>query len=806
VVVGCFFKNFQDGVRAWGTDNVIVTDNVFDSCGGTAGAAVQLEVTCYNCVVYANVMYTSNWGIYCSAQRSVIYGNVIDTVVGIGIQPNSDCVVVGNAIRNATSGYGVTSGTGSVVRVCVAFNSLETFSDKGIDNRTTNATDWCIAGNAVVSATNYGIEASGSGTEVVGNVVSTCGVGIYVDQGDRVVVCGNIVTGSSTNGIYLLNTIDRTIVACNRVDDTAATTAAINLDAGSGVAAVSNTINTNANGFLGSGSNHVVACNVVDAGVDGIDYSGSAILVAANRILDFGVYGIVLTSSDLSVISSNVVQTTAGTSQLISLAGTSRWCVVDSNVLIGGSATQCNVTSGCYGNTVSGNILYDSASNGITINNSGNVAVKNLLYSTSSAAITSSGNSRILIAGCVIVSSGARSINVGDTSIVAGCVSYGSSTQGVYCNGGKCSVVGNMIYGGSVGIYTLTGSNSSSIVGNVLVSVSGSGINVNQPRSVIAFNSVISAAGTQISLGSNSPNCSVVGNVVVSPAGNDCIVATSSSGSSICGNLMYGGNRAVYVAAGGTTYLSICSNFMVAHTNLAVNLADVGYSVVCSNVFYNHSGISIKNNSGTNYDNVIVGNVSYSSGSDTYSVAGTGIIVAGNVSYNSGGSGINVESSSHVLVNYNAVIDPTPGISMGAINLEDVSYSNVCGNEIQTDTARDCIRVYTSSASITTIVISGNMCNGVGAGNGITLVGDATYNISDYVIKGNVIYGNNASVGVSLSFSKEGLVNKNRIRYHATGISEGSNCDNNLFGLNQIKGNTTTYSFSGTNRSEFGNK
>lgn len=81
--------------------------------------------------------------------------------------------------------------------------------------------------------------------------------------------------------------------------------------------------------------------------------------------------------------------------------------------------------------------------------------------------------------------------------------------------------------------------------------------------------------------------------------------------------------------------------------------------------------------------------------------------------------------------------------------------------------------------------------------------------VSNAVIEGNVIYDGDGD-GLKLETVKESVINSNRIGGHLqagkVGLIEDANCDQNLFSSNHLRGNTAATSFSGTNRTEFGNK
>lgn len=211
-------------------------------CNSQAGGTTSkgILVSADGCVI-ANciVEFVTTWGIHvANAADSVIIGNTIDTPGGIGIQVDSERVVVANnsiqdwgstgsdlgIILNGADpicwGNTVINGSGeasiqtSGLRSIIGGNKIYGSPDIGIDVQETDA---LVVGNHVFSSVGHGIKIGSADGNVVGNTVKDAGdVGILIDNW-QVLVDGNRITDPTNDGIQITANSTGSMVGVNLI-------------------------------------------------------------------------------------------------------------------------------------------------------------------------------------------------------------------------------------------------------------------------------------------------------------------------------------------------------------------------------------------------------------------------------------------------------------------------------------------------------------------------------------------------------------------------------------------------------------
>ncbi len=262
------------------------------------------------------------------------------------------------------------------------------------------------------------------------------------------------------------------------------------------------------------------------------------------------------------------------------------------------------------------------------------------------------------------------------------------------------------------------------------------------------------SAGGGIGFNSASYRCTVSGNTIISPNKHGIVI---SGGDGHCydfiisGNYIYSSGEIGISADQDTDYVTITNNVIDTTTLDGINLESSGATITHSGIISNNvvknagaSGISIGGVAGTVSKNNIVSNntIEDSANNGILAIYCDNCVISGNSSYSNAWSGIAVDTSEAITVNGNSCyLNDQHGIALDDSS-ECTATGNTCRNNNQDAGSYYGIGVYTSAATCTDNVISGNRCYddqtpktqtyGIGEG------GSTDYNI----ITGNNCRGN----------------------------------------------------------------
>lgn len=474
-VIGNYVGTSADGTSDLGNtnDGIVLNESSGNQIGGPATEDKNL------------ISGNGNDGIEITGMifGATIQGNYIGTDVnGTTAIPNA-IGISGGTIEDGLTIGGSNTGEGNVI----SGNSGDGIS---------------LFGKAIIQD-NY-IGTTIDGTTGLGNG----GHGIKINDGDGHVIKGNVTSGNSASGIYLMNTTSNSTVQGNYIGTNAEGTVAIpNMEDG-------------------------IAIEDADNNLIGGTADGEENLISGNANEGIFLVGTACTGNE---IKGNLIGTDfSGTTALPNLNGINIELTPTSN-LIGGNAEGAQ-------NIISGNTL-----NGIWISSSGNTAESNSIGLNIAGEALGNGEN------------GVKIDNTATNTVLTNVIS-GNKQDGIKILGSGST--GNLIRGNYIG----TNKSGDAAVGNTLAGVSViSGASNNQIGGTVAGDgNVIAGNGTTgIFMGSLSSGTTVKGNTIdcnqsgttAIPNGNHGIAIDQSSGNIVggtdtgSGNLVSGGGG-IFVIGG----------------------------------------------------------------------------------------------------------------------------------------------------------------------------------------------------------------------------------------------------------------
>jgi filamentous hemagglutinin family protein len=589
-------------------------------------------------------------------------------------------------------------------------------------------------------ASGTGISVTGNGDTVDGFKVSGTDVGIEANGASGVTIQNNIVTDTSSNGIYVVGATGATITG-NKVTDTGPTGHGIAFEQGSdnGTASGNTVDHTGYNGIYSSGSTGMlftgntvtdaayytttidptvvahgisiengsgtISDNTVTGGADGIllyDTTAPS-FVTGNIVTGSSTYGIKAVDSDGATISGNTVKNATidgihvegGNGVTIGGAGEA-----DGNTVTNSGIDGISVASTTGSVTIQGNMVDKTAAgiqdNGIHINGTiGAVITDNIVKNAGWDGINIQDSEGATVTGNTVTNTqGASAIaaynGVSDTDIENNTLSN-SVAHGVYVSGntGTLTIQGNDVSNIAFGpgIYVENSDGSASTI-EPDAEDSGAGAGKIFFSNLISGNTVHDIGGTGIEL-VNSSNTQITLNKVNTTTG-DGIAIDSSANASIDNNKI---GQSGAGSIGGNGISVIDSDTADLNANSIANTAGDGISVDPSA----NATISDNTITAATLDGIDVLDSSGASltGNSITNVGGTGITldgsdsatVSGNLIASTGGDGIYSTASTD-----GEILDNTIGFttlkattSAGANNINGDGIFVTGGNGVTVD-------------------------------------------------------------------------------------------------------------------------
>ncbi|QQG36415.1 MAG: right-handed parallel beta-helix repeat-containing protein [Micavibrio aeruginosavorus] len=497
------YNTAGDGVEANNVSGLVVVNNkigmnaalVSQGAGNIAGEGVDVN----------------------NSPSAVIAGNWITGFVtnGVSVNPSPGSVISANIITGGANGIVVDNSD----NVTVASNQLNGQSAYGVWVH--NGSDASVvAGNTVTSgAGSMGVRMSGGDNhQVLGNIVNGGLYGIVLTwTGSNNTVAGNIVgqtTGTSSNSIYVYQNTGTTNVLGNRVYN--AGWDGIQIFNGIGFVTLSaneirNTTGASGIAILDHNGDALVDNNLVD-GADrlGIYVQRSdGLTVSNNRVNDTGreagwwTSGIHLEGADNTVVSGNRVTNTNNGGD---------------GIHVGGAGNFAAVTTS--GNVISGNVVYRTAGDGISVDDSNGVAVIGNKIGTNAANVTQ-GNNNIGRNGIVA--------NNSNNALIAGNRVRETVLNGIFVDPSDDVEIANnnVAFSGTNGIYLLDG-NRGYIHNNTVDESGQDGIKVDNNSDVRVHDNNVDDSGDSGIEVWNSFNADIVGNDVSDSDGDGIELGNSN--------------------------------------------------------------------------------------------------------------------------------------------------------------------------------------------------------------------------------------------------------------------------------------
>jgi len=839
--------------------NVTIEGNIVKSQTGSG-----VNTLAPDCVLVGNILsLCGDYGIFSSGGRCVFAGNKIYDPGNAGLVANGiECVATGNRIYS-TTGVGLSI---AGARSCAAGNDIVDTTSTGIAAGGFNSV---VCGNTIHNTGQQGILISGTESVVSGNMCygTTGPAGIDVAGGDNCVVVGNF-TYASVVGIRTAGTSGYCVVCGNAVMDPtgdgialqgASCIAVGNVidsagDAGITIAtncmAASNFINNSTgNGIEMTGIESSAVGNKIWGGVDGITVSLTKCFVASNYISDVSGDGVtsVVAATFLTVVG-NYIDSAA--TYGVEIRGTNSLVASNHAYDIGAHCFFCSASDSVF----NGNYAYSPSGYGFQISSTTRVLVAgNYVYDSVSSGIYCVG-SLINVVGNLVYSTGSNGIDFGVSyGLVSSNIVQASGDDDIHVTGAACQVIGNVSFDATnEGIDIGATSDYSTVQGNHVYSPGGGGIEVSGQNCQVVGNYVSQWGAAASGIEILAPSCAVQANYcdgggiagrgIYVNAGNansvignfiylcllEGILVNNSDYPCIVGNAVHqcdgSGTTDGISITGGSIRATISANTIIGNAARHQNAIHIGASEQYASVVGNAIGnCDLRGIYSEGLASVIVGNwiSSPSNNEAIYHNRGTGdrnSIIAMNSIYAPGTVGIRVNSR-YVVVAYNSM-DSCPSYS---IQLEaNAGWSQVSGNYITNGTDHgiytlDCeelqivgnyIRTLTGTTKTGIYVDDGDyhmICNNkvaIVTGDGIYVLDSVSCMISNNHVRAA------ASDGIDLDNVDESAINGNRLTGNTQyGIDEDANCDQNLYGVNHVRGNTAgAVNLAGTNRSQFGNK
>ncbi len=333
----------------------------------------------------------------------------------------------------------------TVIISSAALTSLLKVCDVSNQHKNIIIRDICFDGNSQQSASTGLLWFSYAERSAVTNCFFTQSNGraIYFDNADNCLCYGNFITDILSRGIGIEDNTSYTIISGNTL-----------YNAG-----------TNLAGIHVRGTYNIVSNNSIEDSFNSIHFEGAYCSATGNTIYGSGGDGIIVQSEHCTV-SNNVINNATVDGIYI----TESLCTVSGNTTDG-----CNV--GIYNsanyNTISSNTIYNSTSYSIKLDNQAIVS-NNIIRDSGNNSIwlSSVNTSHSIISNNTIYSSAVAGINIsaGNYITIIGNSIYSSAENGISVDGDYINISGNSIYSSAENGIFITGSDFSTITGNILVS------------------------------------------------------------------------------------------------------------------------------------------------------------------------------------------------------------------------------------------------------------------------------------------------------------------------------------------------
>lgn len=797
----------------------------------------------HGCIIGMNVVDNpGSYGMHLlDVQESLVVGNYINTPADIGllISISREIMLIGNYVYDPAAGFdGIKNANAADRHVYIGNNVYDADIginlDRGVEHLLVgnfafscdtggfkvDGSESSLIGNYSVRGSGYGYDINGDRSIAIGNMSNDDG-GIGIDSAvDNGVIVGNLIYSNNGDGIYQ-NNGDRTVISCNTIMNP--TGDGIEIVDSQYCVVVGNSIQNPDVGVLVSGSGeHTILGNTI-TGATGIsiDINAAACLIIGNYINNGGAngidiaaatdcavlgnylntidgHGIRTASNNTTIIGNHVRNTTAVAPGSNCVEVTADNVLVLGNILLNSGTRFGYISSAAEHTLVIGNMCNTSASNGWTSDGDFTVFIGNYvtnsqvafeIHGPKSAAIGNfiddvvnsgfdcdSTDTDILLVGNYIYLVGGFSIDAkGDGVVIVGNMSISPVGPHFDLSGASRSVVaGNVCYQGQAdGVYSdFTGVTGLAIVGNLFYEVSDQVIDID-----------------------NGNDVTVIGNVI------------TQSGSVP--------NRGIIDRDGGSNWVVVGNS--VNSSGLGIEIRSATGLVACNYVTSVNAEPAIR----SQVRCMIIGNVvdaPATHGIDLTNVACSGSVIVGNIVNDPGNDGIKcTAAATDLLVALNQINDAGIGIDFASAG----ARCQIVNNHIDTTSLNGIVVAGTDT------VVNGNFLYSIGtSGNyGISVSTGSYMTINDnkiVTVNGDGIFLNGVDYsqcnnnhvrdcsddGIHLDETDETMVCGNRCYGNTgNGIQEDADCDNNLFGVNHLRGNTAAnFNQNGTNVTTSGNK